>query len=134
MYNKPFLITDNASNNSFSYDKRKSPSIFVTDIIDGGLSDVQAGDEIVFEDFDENGGLKSCTGLKHFVRFQHPTSGKPIIVVDNHNHVFYFWHEARQGGLLQNNSTLIHIDQHKDMREPSGYLSKQDSPTNAKTL
>jgi len=137
MYNKPFRITDNVSNNSFSFGKRNNPSIFVTDIIDGSLSDVQIGDAVVFEDFDENGHLKSCVGLKHFIRISHPKTGKPIIIVDNHNHVFYFWHEAsslasdrgeaRKRGLLQNNSTLIHIDQHKDMREPSSYLSKQDS-------
>jgi len=127
MYDRSFFITENISNNSFSFDKRKNPSVFVTDIQDGRIDDVQTGDKIVFEDFDENGELKSCTGLKHFIRLKHPTTGKQIVVVDNHNHVFYFWHEARQRGLLQNNSTLIHIDQHKDMREPSSYLTKSDA-------
>ena len=126
MYDKPFHITDNVGNNSFSFDKRKNPSIFVTDIQNGGLSDVQIGDEIVFEDFDENGILRSCTGLKHFIRTEHPDTGKPIVIVDNHNHVFYFWHEARNVGFIKNGVTLIHIDQHKDTREPSEYLSAED--------
>jgi hypothetical protein len=127
MYNKPFHITDNIGNNAFSFDKRKNPSLFVTDIRDGGIDDVQVGNKIVFEDFDENGELKSCVGLKHFIHFPHPTTGKPIVVVDNHNHVFYFWHEARKNGIIGNGATLIHIDQHKDTREPSLYLSKSDS-------
>ena len=127
MYDRPFLITDDVSNNSFSFEKRNNPSIFVTDIIAGSLSDIGVGDEIVFEDFDENGKLKSCVGLKHFVHFRHPKTEAPIIIVDNHNHVFYFWHEARSNGFIKNEATLVHIDQHKDMREPTSYLSKEDS-------
>lgn len=127
MYNEPFYITENVSNNSFSFAKRKNPRIYVADVIDGGLEDVRLGDEVVFEDVDEDGKLKSCTGLKHFVRMAHPVTGKPIVVVDNHNHVFYFWHEARNKGLITNNATLIHMDQHKDTREPESYISKKES-------
>jgi len=127
MYDRLFFIIDNISNNSFSFDKRKNHSICVSDIIDGGIADIKVGDEIVFEDFDERGELKSCKGLKHFIRMSHPKTGKPIVIVDNHNHVFYFWHEARKKGLIKNSVTLIHMDQHKDMRKPSDYLSKQDS-------
>jgi hypothetical protein len=127
MYDRSFFITENISNNSFSFDKRKNPSLFVTDIQKGNIDDIEIGNKIVFEDFDENGELKSCVGLKHFIRMNHPTTGKPIVVVDNHNHVFYFWHEARSKGIIQNGATLIHIDQHKDMREPSSYLTKSDA-------
>jgi len=137
MYNHPFRITDNISNNSFSFDRRKNPSVYVTDIQDGGIDDVQIGDKIVFEDFDEKRELKSCVGLKHFIRMKHPTTGKPIVIVDNHNHAFYFWHEAtslstdsggaRKDGIIRNGATLVHIDQHKDAREPSAYLAKSDA-------
>ncbi len=94
---------------------------------DGGYKNIKIGDEIVFEDFDENGELRSCKGLKHFIRTQHPKTGTQIVIVDNHNHVYYFWHEALKNGLIKKGATLIHIDQHKDTREPSSYLSKTDA-------
>jgi len=122
MYNKSFKITEEISNNAFSFDKRTNPKLHVPSLIEGNISDVQIGSEIVFEDFDEK-ELKSCKGLKNFIKIK----DKQIVIVDNHNHVFYFWHEARKKGFIKDNSTLIHIDQHKDAREPSIYLSKNDS-------
>ena len=44
--------------------------------------------------------------------------GSTAILIDNHNHAFYFWHRS---GLK--NATLIHIDQHKDMRVPPEMFS-----------
>ena len=127
MYQKEFQITDNISNNSFSFSKRKNPTITVPKIIDGKINDVKIGEKIVFEDFNEQNNLKSCVGLKNFIRTNHPTTKKPIIIVDNHNHVFYFWYEARKNGVISDGSTLIHIDQHKDMRKPDSFLPKTDS-------
>ena len=135
MYNKPFSISANTGNNSFSFDKRKNPELYVTKITDGIIDDVKVGDKIVFEDFEsstssdgtDKGNLKSCVGLEHFIRTEHPTTKKPVIIVDNHNHVFYFWHEARNKGLIENGATLIHIDQHKDTRKPKKFLAKKES-------
>ena len=126
MYDKPFVITDKRSNNAFSFEKRTNPTLWVPDVVEGGLDDVEIGDQVVFEDFEPSTGsggaeheqLRSCVGLKHFVRMKHPTTGKPIVIVDNHNHVFYFWHEALAKGLIEKGATLVHIDQHKDMRKP----------------
>ena len=127
MYKKPFQITDNISNNAFSFEKRKNSSIFITSVKDGSLEGIEMGDKVVFEDFDENGKLRSCKGLKYFVRTQHPKTGKPIVIVDNHNHVFYFWYEALKNGLIKKGATLVHIDQHKDTREPTSHLPKTDA-------
>ena len=124
MYKKEIQITDDISNNSFSFAKRKNPTITVPKIIEGKIKNVQIGNKIVFEDFNENGKLKSCVGLKNFVRTTHPTTKKPVIIVDNHNHVFYFWYEARKNGVIKDDSTLIHIDQHKDIRKPKGDINK----------
>jgi hypothetical protein len=41
------------------------------------------------------------------------------VVVDNHNHVFYFWFEALAQGIVQPGATLIHVDQHRDTRVPA---------------
>jgi hypothetical protein len=45
-------------------------------------------------------------------------SGVPTVVMDNHNHAFYFWCEALQQGLVKDGATLVHIDQHRDTRVP----------------
>ncbi len=135
MYTKPFKITEDVGNNSFSFSKRINPAIEVPSVIDGDINDLVIGNSVAFEDFEsstgsdgaENGELKTCVGLKNFIRTAHPTTKKPIIIVDNHNHVFYFWHEARNRGLIKNGATLAHIDKHKDTRKPETFLTKEES-------
>ena len=114
MYNKPFYITGNYGNNAFSYEKRVNPQLYVPPVIEGDFSDLQVGGEVVFEDF-EDGKLRSCVGLRNFVKMDF--WGTPGVVFDNHNHAFYFWHEAGIRG-----ATLVHVDQHKDTREPSEWF------------
>jgi hypothetical protein len=128
MYDSPFSITAELGNNAFSFEKRTNPTLFVPKLVEGDLKDVAIGHRVAFEDFEpstssgqaENGILKSCVGLRNFVRMKHPRTGKPIIIVDNHNHAFYFWHEALAKGQIEKGATLVHIDQHKDMRKPDG--------------
>ncbi len=115
MYNQSFYLTGNRGNNTFSY--REGRRLYVPAVIDGGLEDVQIGDEVVFEDEDEGGEMRSCVGLKSFVRMD--LGGVPTMVVDNHNHAFYFWWEALEKGLIEKGAVLVHVDQHKDMREPA---------------
>jgi hypothetical protein len=127
IYSRPFQITKKISNNAFSFSKRKNPVITVPSLIDGMIDDVKIGDKIVFEDIDEKGSLKSCVGLRHFIRTIHPVTKKPVVIVDNHNHVFYFWYEARNNKQIKDGAILVHIDQHKDMRKPKRKLVKSVS-------
>ena len=135
MYTKPFKITEDVGNNSFSFSKRINPAIEVPSVIDGDINDLVIGNSVAFEDFEsstgsdgaENGELKTCVGLKNFIRTAHPTTKKPIIIVDNHNHVFYFWHEARNKGIIKDGATLVHIDKHKDTRKPETFLTREES-------
>ena len=116
-YSRPFTIDGPIGNNALSYDRRgPSPSLWVPSLIDGAFDDVKPGDRVVFEDFDEHDVLRSCAGLAHLVRTT--WNGVPTVVIDNHNHAFYFWCEAMARSTLAPNATLIHIDQHKDMRVP----------------
>jgi len=127
MYDNSFQIIKNVSNNSFSFNRRRESSLHIPSVIEGGLDDVKIGNEIVFEDFDEDNELKSCKGLRNFIRTTHPKTGVPIAIVDNHNHVFYFWYEARKKGLIKDGATLVHIDQHKDTRTPEQMISKEEA-------
>lgn len=118
-YSNNFYIEKAVSNNAFSFAERKNRRLFVPSIKEGGFEDLEEGNEIVFEDADENGKIKSCTGLKNFIKTE--WNGIPVYIVDNHNHVFYFWHHAVITGQTAGGLPLIHIDQHKDSREPESY-------------
>ncbi len=122
MYTKSFYLTGQQGNNAFAYSARgPEPRLYVPSIRDGTLEDVRVGMEAVFEDFDYEGVFQSCKGLENFIRAE--WRGIPVIVVDNHNHVFYFWYEALAKGQLQRGATLIHIDAHKDARIPEKAFS-----------
>ncbi len=119
MYEEAFFLTKKRGNNAFSYELRGArPRLFVPSLEEGSLEDVRLGAHVVFEGVDENGILQSCKGLGHFVRTA--WQGVPMLIFDNHNHAFYFWFEAWKNGLIQKGATLIHVDQHKDMRMPEG--------------
>ena len=116
MYEKPFYLTGKRGNNAFAHEERGAePRLYVPSVIQGTLEDVVEGEEVVFVDYDE-GVLQKCKGLKHFVKMQF--NGVPVVVVDNHNHVFYFWYQALEQGILQRGASLVHVDAHKDARVP----------------
>jgi hypothetical protein len=130
MYDKEIKITLPVSNNEFSFAKRmKNPhgikSLTVAKLTGGDFTDLQIGDDIAFQDFTEDGNLKTCFGLKSFIRTQY--RGVPVIIFDNHNHAFFFWHEAKNNRAIQNDATLVHFDQHSDMANPSSFLTKLES-------
>jgi hypothetical protein len=117
-YSEPFVIDGPAGNNALSYERRgASPSLWVPSLVAGTFADVRPGDRVVFEDFDEHGVLQSCTGLSHLVRTE--WRGVPAVVMDNHNHAFYFWNEALALGRLALDALLVHVDQHRDTRVPA---------------
>ncbi len=116
-YSQPFWIEGPIGNNALSFEQRgPEPKLWVPAVVEGSLEDVKPGEGIVFEDFDEYDKLQSCAGLANLVKTT--LGGVPAVIVDNHNHVFYFWFEALERGLLKPGATLIHIDQHRDMRTP----------------
>lgn len=124
-YEQAFWLTKNAGNNAFAWEKRgANPRLFVPAIVEGEFADVCVGDEVVFSAEDEHDVLQTCRGLKNFVRTH--WDGVPTVVVDNHNHVLFFWYEALAKGALQPGATLVHVDQHKDMREAPEPLSSPD--------
>lgn len=131
-YTQDFFITKKVSNNVFSFKQRISKKLYVPKLILGTLEDVKTGQEIVFEDFDENGVLHSCFGLNNFVKLYNNTV--PIYIFDNHNHSFAFWHYEKKSGQIDNNALLIHIDQHKDMRIPESFLTQEEAKDTEKVF
>lgn len=129
MYKKWFFIKKAVWNNVFSFDKRKNKKLYVPALKKiSNFSEIKLQKDkqkIAFEDFDFNWKLSTNYGLENFYKIK--INGKEIILFDNHNHAFYFWYEARKKGIIKDNSTLIHIDEHSDTRDNNKIISKEES-------
>lgn len=115
---KGFYIDRPIGNNIFSYEERSNKSIFVPSLIEGTLEDVAIGEEIVFNEIDEDKEIKA-KGLKNMVFYK--KEDKDIYIFDNHNHALYFWINSLKSNKFKKGCKLVHVDQHKDMREPENY-------------
>ena len=97
-YSKGFYLKGARGNNTFAFERRgAAPSLYVPPIKEGAMDSAELGPHIVFADEDEHGVLRECTGLGALLRTS--WKGIPLVLVDNHNHVFYFWMEAYLQGL-----------------------------------
>ncbi len=132
MYKVWTSITDPIWNNEFHYNERialwSAGQIYIPDIIQGNLDNLEEGSEIVFEEVD-NGKLKSCTGLKHFIQTTY--KGIPTYIFDNHNHALFFRYRYTKQFEDTKPFVVIHIDQHADTKENknsfnAAYASPQD--------
>lgn len=130
-YKEWFFIDKPVWNNEFSFEQRINKRLFVPDIIDLDINDLDQikiqndKDKIAFEDFWFDDKLSTNYGLKNFYRIK--IKWKEIVLFDNHNHAFYFWYEARNRWIIGDNNTLIHIDEHADTRDNNKIILKPDS-------
>ena len=83
-----FYIEDAIGNNIFSYEDRENKKIYVPKLIEGTLDDVLVGEEIVFNEIDEDIEIKA---------------------------------KGLEKGNFTKGCKLVHVDQHKDTREPDNY-------------
>jgi len=129
MYNKSFYITEEVGNNSFNFEKRKNPKLFVPKLISIDNFDEikllkKSNEKITFEDFWFDDKLSTNFWLENFYEIEY--FWKKIYLFDNHNHALYFWYLAKNNWTIKNNSTLFHVDEHADYREPKTILEKTD--------
>lgn len=113
-----FYIDKPTGNNIFSYEERENKKIYVPKLIEGTLDDVCVGEQIVFNEIDEDIEIKA-KGLKNMVEYH--IDNKDVYIFDNHNHALYFWIKSLNRNKFTKGCKLVHIDQHKDMREPENY-------------
>lgn len=113
-----FYIEKPTGNNIFSYEERENKKIYVPKLIEGTLNDVLVGEEIVFNEIDEYIEIKA-KGLKNMIIYKY--EDKDVYIFDNHNHAFYFWIKSLKKGNFTKGCKLVHVDQHKDTREPQDY-------------
>lgn len=130
-YKKWFFIDKPIWNNEFSFEKRTNKRLYVPEIIDLDINDLDQirlqddKEKVAFEDFWFDDKLSTNYGLKNFYRIKF--NWKEIVLFDNHNHAFYFWYEARYKWIIGDNNTLIHIDEHADTRDNNKIILKPDS-------
>ena len=119
-----FYIEKPIGNNIFSYEERENKKIYIPKLIEGNLDDVKIGDKIVFNEIDEEKEIKA-KGLKNMVKYN--IDQKDVYIFDNHNHALYFWIKSLKKDKFNKGCKLVHVDQHKDMREPDDYSVNMDS-------
>lgn len=130
MYSKAFYITDEIWNNSFSFSERETPRLYVPSLKKiKDFSEIKIlksqREKITFEEYDFDDVMQSCYGLENL--YEMHWKWKTIYLVDNHNHVFYFWYLARKQGIIIDKTLLYHVDEHADTRDPWEYLLKPES-------
>ena len=125
-YNSPHILRGELGNNVISFEERgtirwEDSSLFIPSLVTWGITDVILGTEIVFEEI-EDGSLKSCKGLKHFIRLPYEIT---TTIFDNHNHALYFWLEAMRRWIISPWVELIHIDEHSDLWPNENKLDRE---------
>ena len=119
-YSNKFYIYEAVSNNKFSFEDRKIKKIVVPSALKGKIEDVSLGEEYAFIEIDEYGNEVCCKGVRNII-IQHAAE-RDIIIFDNHNHSFYFAYMYFKS--YGSKFDFIHVDQHKDMREPEIYFDE----------
>lgn len=122
-YYNGFYIEEPVGNNMFSYEQRSQKSIYVPALLGRSLEDLQISDEICFCECIEGEEI-CCSGLEKFIELKRARN--TAYIFDNHNHALYFWIDALEKGLFEKGTKLVHIDQHKDMRDPEYYIESLD--------
>lgn len=128
-YNEPYILKEKKWNNALSYLTREQflgtkPELIIPSCISGNIEDVRLWEGIVFEEV-ENGILKSCKWLKHFLRLRE--NEIPTTIFDNHNHALYFWIKAIHEWRIKPWFELIHIDEHSDLWENENFFDRDKS-------
>ncbi len=144
MYTNSFYIDKNIGNNALSFAQRVAkhwtaqlyvPALkTISDISEITLLNTHSHPEkITFEDVNFDDILTPCYGLENFYELDSPF-GKNLTwkipkmyLFDNHNHALFFWYLAKHNWEIHNNSTLYHIDEHADYRDPWEYFSDGES-------
>ncbi len=118
MYKTWFYIDTPIGNNEFHYNERialwSQGKIFVPNLIQWTVADLEEWSEIIFEEANE-GKLISCTWLKHFIQTEYKSI--PTYIFDNHNHALFFRYRYTKQFEETKPFVVIHIDQHTDTKE-----------------
>lgn len=136
-YSQKHTLTRPVGNNWFAIQERirlywDTPTLTIPSLMDGSVEDIAEWLDIVFEEVD-NWVIRSCRGLRNFVRLMYDNGGpdfREVIIFDNHNHALYFWIDAIRQWVITSWFELIHIDEHSDLWPNSHTLNRDKALTN----
>lgn len=114
-YYRGFYLSEPVGNNAFNYEERTCREIYIPPLANGGIDHLAVSENIAFCEV-VDGREIAVQGLDKFIYLN--KKGKHIFVMDNHNHAFFFWMVCLSKNIVGKENLLVHIDQHKDMREP----------------
>ena len=66
-----FYLDEPKGNNAFSFEQRQNKKLWVPELIEAKISDIELWDEVVFEDFGFDDQLSTNTGLKNFYKIKY---------------------------------------------------------------
>lgn len=122
-YKQATWQTAQVGNNALSYAERMALwsqwKLYIASFVDWTIDDLSLWENVVFEEVN-NGKLLSCRWLASLIKTRFES--KTVYISDNHNHALAFWYEWFIHGLIPKWVTLLHVDQHADMNEPSAHI------------
>lgn len=116
-YRKRLELSLCTGNNAFSFEKRRTKKLSVARLIQGDVLSIREGKETAFCEYDED---SNADILCHGVCDMLYDRKRNLYLFDNHNHSFYFIYQEYLKGKRWD--SLVHVDQHKDSREPALYF------------
>jgi len=133
MYHEAFFLKWKLWNNAFVWNQRKKheadPKLYVPKCVKWTLADVKVWKNYSFAELNDQNEVQYFLWLESFVVLVF--GNKKTIVVDNHNHALFFWYEALKVWIIDEQSLLIHIDQHSDMNKPERSFEQRQQSQNS---
>ena len=107
-------ITENIWNNQFCFNQVENPRIWIADMIDWSIDDLEIWENTVFREM-KNWKVIEYKWLKNFIHITNDYQS--IYIFDNHNHALKYRVDEYKLWNIPYWFDLIHIDQHTDMNQ-----------------
>ena len=106
-------LTENIWNNQFCFNQVENPKIWIADMIDWTIENLEIWENTVFREM-KNWNVVEYKWLKNFIRIK--KEHQSIYIFDNHNHALKYRIDEYKHWNIPFWFDLIHIDQHTDMK------------------
>lgn len=116
-------LRENIWNNQFCFNQIENPEIWIADMIDWNIDDLEIWENSVFREM-KNWKVIEYKWLKNFIYIKN--SNQSIYIFDNHNHALKYRLDEYKSWNISFWFDLIHIDQHTDMNSSEFDLDIQN--------
>lgn len=116
-------LRENIWNNQFCFNQIENPEIWIADMIDWNIDDLEIWENSVFREM-KNWKVIEYKWLKNFIYIKN--SNQSIYIFDNHNHALKYRLDEYKSWNISFWFGLIHIDQHTDMNSSEFDLDIQN--------